>query len=320
MLQGLMAPSATPTPAPAPASPEPGPAAPRRGAVGAISSAVSALRANAVVELDPHAIRPGGLEDRIEDLAEDDAALRRSMAEHGQQVPVLVRPHPREEGAWQIVYGRRRVLAARDLGVKVKALVRALDDEALVLAQGQENSARRDLSFIEKAHFARAMEAAGYTRQVICAALTVDKTVVSRMIALMEQIPDPVLRAIGAAHGIGRPRWQELATLLQAAGLAAQDAADLAAVSAPGPTSTDRFEGLMTALRRHGQAARDPAPAEPPLEIRAADGTPLARARRSARGLSLTLAPGGFDDWLVEHLAELHARWRAQEPPAGGES
>jgi ParB family transcriptional regulator, chromosome partitioning protein len=45
-------------------------------------------------------------------------------------------------------------LALRDLGQPVRALVRDFDDAALVMAQGQENGARRDLSFIEKANFA----------------------------------------------------------------------------------------------------------------------------------------------------------------------
>ncbi len=158
----------------------------------------------------PRADRSGGLADRLESDAEADATLRQSIADHGQQVPVLVRPHPQTPGRFQIVFGRRRVLALRDLGQPVKALIRDLSDQELVLAQGQENTARRDLSFIEKVNFARQLQEHGYDRKVICDALSVDKTLVSRMLSLAERIAPDVIAMIGAAPSIGRDagrRW-----------------------------------------------------------------------------------------------------------------
>jgi len=62
--------------------------------------------------------------------------------------------------------------------------VRSLDDHQLVVAQGVENSARRDLSFIERAMFAKALEDAGYERPVIMASLSTDKTELSKMISV----------------------------------------------------------------------------------------------------------------------------------------
>lgn len=315
--------------------PAPHPARPRGGAVGAISSAVTALRANGVLELDPATIHAGGLEDRLEDLPEDDAALRRSIADHGQQVPVLVRPHPGLPGEWQVVYGRRRVLAARDLGIRVKALARDLDDAALVMAQGQENSLRRDLSFIEKASFAGRMQEAGYGRAVICDALAVDKTALSRMLSLVERLPRPLIEAIGPAHGVGRPRWLDFAEMLEElwragaldlAGLAAEIplAAAARAARAEAASSDARFEAALALLRDARRRLRSKAasarvvPGDPPLEIRAADGLRLATARRSARGTTLSLAPaGGFEDWLLARLPALHAAWREQRREAG---
>jgi len=349
MLQGLMAaPEASPEADRAPeekltavnAATRPRNTA-RSGAVGAISSAVSALRANGVLELDPATIHAGGLEDRLEDAPEDDAALRRSIAAHGQQVPILVRPHPERTGEWQIVYGRRRLAALRELGLTAKALVRDLDDAALVIAQGQENSARRDLTFIEKTSFADHMRAAGYDRAAICEALSVDKTVVSRMLSLADRLPRPLIEAIGAAHGVGRPRWLELADLLERAearGLTtvADLVADLAVAFARTPARTParvpaepladtddgrpavappaRFETALALLDRALAGGREPAPRRPaPVEILGEDGRRLARARRSARGLTLALAPSdGFEDWLVSRLPALHAAWREE--------
>lgn len=308
MLAGLMSAADAP-PAPAPRA-----GAARKGAVGAISSAVSTLRANAVIDIAPEKIRAGGLSDRLEDVAEEDAELRRSIAAHGQQVPVLVRPHPEEADAWQIVYGRRRVLAARDLGIKVKALVRDLDDAALVMAQGQENAARLDLSFIEKASFARQMLAAGYDRAAICDALAADKTLVSRMLSVVDRIPDVIVRAIGAAHGVGRPRWLELADLLDAHG---GDPADVAALvpALGGGSSAQRFDALLQHLKLAARKPRTPGAKPEVQEVRGADGARIARARRAGQGGLLSIAlehADGFDAYLLERIPELHARWKAE--------
>ena len=52
----------------------------------------------------------------------------------------------------QVIYRRRHVLAMRTFVQPVKALVRALDYSALVMAQGQENTAHKNLRFVKKAN------------------------------------------------------------------------------------------------------------------------------------------------------------------------
>ena len=74
-----------------------------------------------------------------------------------------------------------------------------------VVAQGQENSARGDLSFIERARLARRLEELGYDRRVIMEALSTDKTTLSTMISVTERIPAQVLEMIGPARVTGRP-------------------------------------------------------------------------------------------------------------------
>ena len=313
MLAGLMGVAADTEPATtrAPSSP---PSA-RRGAVGAISSAVADMRANAVLDLDPTTILTGGLADRIGTDDEDDAELRRSIKRHGQQVPVLVRPHPDKPKAWQIVYGRRRVQAALDLGMKVKALVRDLDDEALLVAQGQENSARRDLSFVEKASFARQLADAGYDRAVICDALAVDKTLLSRMLSIIEQLPQEVVQFIGAAHGIGRPRWLELVDLLDRRNATLQDIEAFVA-DEEGQTSAARFETILRHLKQDGTEPKARAKKPDPKRFHASDGTRFASAKRSSSSGKLSIAierVDGFDEWLLERLQDLHSEWMASK-------
>ncbi len=271
------------------------------GAIGAVSQSIAELKRRSVVEVDPRMIDNAGMRDRLDEDA-DLAALAESIRDYGQQVPVLLRPNPNDAERYEVVYGRRRVAALKALGQPVKAMVRVLDDRELVIAQGQENSARRDLSFIEKANFARQMRDAGYDRKVICAALHMDKTLISRMLSVADRIPDALIEAIGSAPSIGRDRWLELAALVE------RTSAD-ATGFASGETSDARFEAVMAALKQ--PARRSPAPRAKPL--RGAGGAEIATATRKGEKLILTLdskTSAGFDDWLVENLTEIHRSWK----------
>ncbi len=274
------------------------------GAIGAVSQSISDLKSRSVQEIDPRMIDDGGLRDRLEETT-GLAELAESIREYGQQVPVLLRPNPNDGERFQVVYGRRRVAALRELGLPVKALIRVLDDRAVILAQGQENSARRDLSFIEKVNFARQMQDMGYERKVICDALHVDKTLISRMLSVSDRIPEPVIQAIGAAPSIGRDRWLKLADLLP------QDQMQNVIDAAQGDTSDDRFEAVLTALTPH----KPPAPRTDVL-LRCADGTALGQMRRNGAKAVLTLdtkATRGFENWLVENIADIHHRWKTDK-------
>lgn len=302
VLKGLLAP---PAPSAAVAAPRA-----QKGAIGAVSRSIADLKARAVIELDPDLIEASGLQDRLETDAVEDSALARSIGEYGQQVPVLVRPHPDQDGRYQIVYGRRRVLAMRQLGQPVKALVRDLDDRALVLAQGQENTARRDLSFIEKVNFARQLQDAGYDRKVICDALSVDKTLASRMLSVAGRLPRELIEAIGAAPSVGRDRWLALADLIE---VAKADLAELLA-AITGEASDARFQALWDHLTRQGSKPT-PRPLPEPRLLLAENGVALGQASfgTSALTLKLNLAQtAGFEDWLLDNLPALLRDWQSK--------
>jgi len=198
----------------------------KSGAVGAmgrslgkITHAVEEARAliasgDAVIELDPGLVEASFVADRFEGDATEHQSLVESIREHGQQVPILVRPHPLKPGRYQAAYGHRRLRALKEIGRPVRAVVRALADIDLIVAQGQENSARLDLSYIERAVFAVSIEDRGFERSVIMAALNVEKTQLSRLLSIGRAIPSDVVALIGSAPKTGRPRWQALADLL----------------------------------------------------------------------------------------------------------
>ncbi|WP_294535789.1 plasmid partitioning protein RepB [uncultured Rhodoblastus sp.] len=200
-----------------------------RGAVGAMSRSLERMSANidaaktleqqllagsSIIEIDPSLIDSSFISDRMSENTVDHSSLVGSIREHGQQVPILVRPHPESQGRYQVAYGHRRLRALKELQRKAKAVVRPLTDDQLVVAQGQENSARRDLSFIERASFATKLEDRGFSREIIIAALTVDKTELSRLISSRRALPDDLIFAIGPAPKTGRRRWMDLAERL----------------------------------------------------------------------------------------------------------
>ena len=129
------------------------------GVVGAMSESFEAMATNLreaqeklatgdlVVEVPTELIDPSFITDRIGDGG-DMEIFTASIKEHGQRTPILLRPHPKLEGRYQIAFGHRRYRALKSLGLPVKALIKNLTDDELVVAQGQENQSRLDLSYI----------------------------------------------------------------------------------------------------------------------------------------------------------------------------
>lgn len=170
-----------------------------------------------IVSLDTDRIDGSFVSDRLGDNENDDpefAGLVESIRDSGQQVPILVRPHPQSPGRYQVAYGHRRLRAAKTLGIQAKVIVRTLTDDELVLAQGKENAERRNLTFIERALFAKALVDRGFDRKLVGEALAVQKSELSRLIQVAEALPDGYAQQIGPAPKAGRDRWMELGQLL----------------------------------------------------------------------------------------------------------
>ena len=296
-----------------------------QGAVGALQSSLTKLQENAVQDIDPALIDNAGLEDRLGLDAVEQERLKESLKTYGQQVPVLLRPHPQHAGRFEIVYGRRRLAALRELGLPVKAMVRQLDDHALVMAQGQENNTRTDLSFIEKASFAAQLQAAGYERPTIAAALAIDLPMVSRMLKVGTAFDLDFLRQVGRAPSIGRERWMALATLFQD-----QPALSRAKTYMKRPEfvslGTDaRFEAVLLAAQNKHREQAAPAPRAQARKstVTSADGASLATVKATDKGISLNVKTAGFDRWIEENASELinewHARWQSEQPDTENE-
>jgi ParB family chromosome partitioning protein len=234
-----------------------------------------------VVGIAPDRIEASFVEDRlsIEGATDEDfEALVDSMRQSGQQVPVLLRPHPLREGLYQTAYGHRRIRAAARLGRNVKAVVRPLTDDELVLAQGKENAERRNLSFIERGLFARNLSARGFDRKMIGDALAVQKSELSRLMQVVDLVPERFIRLIGPAPKVGRERWMKLGEIL--ANPARQEMAIDVIHSDRFKTadSDRRFQILFSRLDAAGKPAKpNRARAVEPTELRDRQGHVFAR-------------------------------------------
>lgn len=206
-------------------------------------------KGQAVVELDPSLVDSSFVADRLGVNQEDQNALVAQIREHGQQVPILVRPHPEREGRYQVAYGHRRLAAIKKIGGSVRAVVRELTDDQLVVSQGQENNARTDLTFIERSFFACRLEERKFSRDVIMSSIGVDKAALSRMIALVNRLPAELIEAIGAAPGFGRTRWAEIADLIEDKGKRAKALKAIQAPSFGHMASDQRFQAVYDQLR-----------------------------------------------------------------------
>ena len=270
------------------------------------------IEGQVIVELDPALIDNSFVPDRMEATEEQNASFRDLIRQHGQNVPILVRPNPSNGERYEVAFGHRRLRAARELGIRVRAVVRSLTDEELVVAQGQENSGRTDLTFIERARFAARLEDRKFSREVIMSALNVDKAALSRLIAVATRIPPAVIDAIGPAPSFGRVRWQELTELVDEEGNRLRS---LEIVKGPAFAALDtdkRFEALTTGLRAKPQRAR------PEVWV-SEDGTYAAKVTRSGKRLTLTfddrVAPQ-FGDYVKERLQALYAQYKVANTSA----
>ena len=251
----------------------------------------------------------------------DVAELSESIRLHGQQVPIMVRPLPDAPGRYRIVYGRRRLRALKLAGLPAKALVRTLTDEQAILAQGQENSLRLDPSFIEKAVFVSELADAGYEPTIILDALAIDKPMLSRMTKVARTIPAEVIRFVGAAHGVGRRRWEEMADA------ALNHSVDLTMLSnslgagiAEMP-SDDRFARLQEAVTREITEAPTGPGGRPALPVTDNSGLKIAEVKSTARTVTIRIAKDespGFMKWMRENaeleILRLYEAWKSENP------
>jgi ParB family chromosome partitioning protein len=295
------------------------------GVIGAAHRAIDDIRAErdrlrllveaggvSVQELDPNTIDPSPYPDRLPDDDDGDfTAFRQSIETDGQKVPIQVRKNPSSSNRYQIVYGHRRWLAAKALSIPVRAIEVEISDADLVVAQGIENASRQDLSWIERALFASRMDVAGIKAKNIYAALSIDDAELSKMRTVYRAIPGDLIKSIGRAPKIGRPRWLELAkgisevpeALSKARGVLEEER-DVA------QTSDQRFQKVLASLKDTPTTERAATP------IRDADGRVLGSSTISRKEFRVSVGSdlgSEFIKFLERELPALAERFSLEK-------
>lgn len=295
-----------------------------RGASRSISSTLDDLADRAdkllegetIVELDPSLIDPSFLKDRLDEDKEEFEALKNAIQEKGQDSPILVRPHPKASGRYMVVFGSRRRKVAEELGIKVRAVIKEMSDRDHAVAQGQENAARSNLSFLERALLASTVSDAQFDQDnsTVLSALSIDKATLSKMLSVAG-ISQPILDAIGAARAIGRDRWYELKTLLDRPANLKRAEEFVAGPEFKALASDDRFNALLNALKRgrkttksHAQKSKQWVPKDKGVEV-----------DLSTRGKKYTIAVKAkdqraieFGEYLSENLDSIYQEFKGK--------
>lgn len=261
-----------------------------------------------VVELNPDLVDASFVRDRLDGEVMEKDDFVKSIEANGQEVPILVRQHPDIKGRYQVAYGHRRLRAVRLLNRNVRAVIRPLTDDQLVVAQGIENTARKDISYIERAMFALSLEKKGFGRDVIMHALSTDKTELSKLLSVARVIPGSIVQAIGSAPAAGRRRWMELAEkIAEPKGLeVARKVVQKSGFEILG--SDERFMLVFAEISRKPKA-------ETILkEWKPKGGKIAAKIKDSGKAYTLSLKDSGaegFGAYLTDRLDDLYADWQA---------
>jgi ParB family transcriptional regulator, chromosome partitioning protein len=266
--------------------------------------------AETIVELDPEKIIPSFVNDRL-DIEGDPSfeAFVQGIGDFGQKLPILVRPVEGKPGHYQAAYGHRRLRACKALKRPVRAIVREMSDQELVVSQGIENSERLNLSFIEQGLFALSLKERRYSRETIANALGRQSGLNVNYISILTNttvlIPETLIRLIGSAQSIGRPKWEKLGSLIHDRALSAsQQTAVDHLVATPGWIDADSDKRFSLVLEAFDQSSR----ALPEVtEVAVGDGV-IVSAKRSGPTTKISIPDQripGLSAWLLQRLPAL---------------
>lgn len=244
-----------------------------------------------IVAANPFRCRMWDFHDRLDHLIMEESCRAEidSFLKHGQLVAALGRPlHGDPDYDIELVFGARRLFVARHLNTSLVTELRAMSDQAALVAMDIENRHRLDISPYERGlSLARCLRAGYFASQnELAAALRISQSQVSRLLQLA-RLPSVIVNAFGNPLEI-REGWghdlmevledshRRLATIARARALAA---------CRPRPCALHVYQQLVCAAIR-GRRIKPQTRDEVIIDT---DGTPLFRIRRQAKSIALLL-------------------------------
>ncbi len=160
-------------------------------ASGLASSDEGALKSIPVSQIARNPFQP-----RKEFKAEELSELQESLNASGLLQPITVRRRPGKDG-FELIAGERRLRAASKLGWKeIPAIIKEIDDKAILTLALIENLQRADLNPVEEGEgYYRLSHDFGMTQQQIAETVGKDRTTVANMLRVL-QLPDGVRKLL----------------------------------------------------------------------------------------------------------------------------
>lgn len=151
-----------------------------------------------ILEIPPNEIQNWYLHDRSEVELGDIKALSRDLENIGQQQPCIVRKNKSlSKFKYELIVGERRWRAAKLANIKLKVIVKDIDDKEAALIQFAENDNRKDLSEYSKGiQYSKLIKMGIITQKDITKTLGKSKQYVSALLAF-DKIPRQIVKAIG---------------------------------------------------------------------------------------------------------------------------
>lgn len=315
-----------------------------QGVVTSVEQTFIAQKNDTAKHISPHDIEPSFQQDRFdpdEDAQADFDKFKQSIRDYGiNYQPAIVRPHPEKNDKYQICFGHRRHRAIKELAAQgadgktwlLLAFVRDVSDKELLRLQTSENAERRDLSYIEKAVWAKTLiDENHFQQKELCGPLSMSESALSHMLGVVRRIPEDIIRTIGQAHTVGEPRWKALSKLI------AEDVvADLLRSKMATPeflelSGKERMDRALEIARSVVEAQSQPktktkkskpktAPSLPPEKL-LHNGRQICLVRSSKAGVQLTIPSenGSFGEWLKSQMSNLYEEFAANEAENGAD-
>lgn len=256
-----------------------------------------------VHEIDTALIRSWAYKDRSEmEVGEDELEeLIRQIETQGQLQPIMVRPIKDDKHAYEEIFGFKRLMACRELGIKVKAIVRELTDAEAFALQVSENTGRSEPSPWSRALSYRKARDAGLFPTVASLAKScgLQRPTVANLLRVADKMPEALHRH-PAVHDLGQT------TLIDLAGRIDQDEKFAAFLTEnAGKISTDRPLQSIRSLIRQFEEKVDNAPTEKVVTVYPVGETPnFFRVVRQGENVTINII-GRHEKIATDRLGEI---------------
>jgi len=167
-----------------------------------------------VILVDPNDCYPWKYADRPEDEMGDIDALANSIAQVGQQEPVLLRPSENKSYKYDIIFGNRRWRACKYANKKLMAIVKGVNDQEASTYQKAENENRKELSDFARAYSYKKQidEGVFKSQSELGQALGLNRQTLNDIMAFT-RIPKELIKAIPSLKFISKNFAAKLAAL-----------------------------------------------------------------------------------------------------------